>query len=134
MPLLNEIKAWADMSLTQVAPTSLIGKALAYVGKQWATLTVYCEDGRLDIDNNAVERAIRPFVIGRNNWIFADTVNGAKASANLYSLIETAKLNSLEPYRYLNHVFTELPKAQTLADIEQLLPWAVDPVYINGLK
>lgn len=134
VPLLNEIKAWADMSLTQVAPTSLIGKALAYVGKQWATLTVYCEDGRLDIDNNAVERAIRPFVIGRNNWIFADTVNGAKASANLYSLIETAKLNSLEPYRYLNHVFTELPKAQTLADIEQLLPWAVDPVYINGLK
>jgi transposase len=134
VPLLNEIKAWVDVSLTQVAPTSLIGKALGYVGKQWATLTVYCEDGRLDIDNNAVERAIRPFVIGRNNWIFADTVNGAKASANLYSLIETAKLNGLEPYRYLRHVFTELPRAQTLADIEQLLPWVVDPAYINGLK
>jgi len=133
VPLLNEIKAWADVMLTQVAPSSLIGKALAYLGKQWASLIVYCEDGRLEIDNNRIERAIRPFVIGRNNWIFSDTVNGAKASANLYSLIETAKLNGLEPYRYLRHIFVELPKAQTLADIERLLPWAVDQVYINGL-
>ncbi len=134
VPLLNEIKTWADVSLTQVVPSSLIGKALAYLTKHWDTLTAYCEDGRLAIDNNAVERAIRPFVIGRNNWLFADTVGGAKASANLYSLIETAKLNALEPYRYLWHIFTELPKAQTLADIEQLLPWAVDTTYINGLK
>ncbi|WP_348637041.1 transposase [Methylomonas sp. UP202] len=95
---------------------------MAYLGKQWASLTVYCEDGRLDIDNNATERAIRPFVIGRNNWIFSDTVGGAKASTNLYSLIETAKLNGLEPYRHLQPIFTEPPKAQTLADIEKLLP------------
>ena len=134
VPLLNEIKAWADVSLTQVAPSSLIGKALAYLTKHWASLIVYCEDGRLEIDNNRIERAIRPFVIGRNNWLFSDTVHGAKASANLYSLIETAKLNGLEPYRYLWHVFQELPKAQTLADIERLLPWAVEPPYINGLK
>lgn len=134
VPLLNELKAWVDVSLTQVAPTSLIGKALAYLTSHWASLTVYCEDGRLDIDNNAIERAIRPFVIGRNNWMFSDTVRGAKASANLYSLIETAKLNGLEPYRYLWHLFTELPKSQTLADIEQLLPWRLDQVYINGLS
>ena len=134
VPLLNEIKAWADVSLTQVAPSSLIGKALAYLTSHWAQLAVYCQDDRIDIDNNATERAIRPFVIGRNNWMFSDTVHGAKASANLYSLIETAKLNGLEPYRYLWHIFTELPKAQTLTDIEQLLPWAVDTVYINGLK
>ena len=68
-------------------------KALGYLGNQWSTLTVYCEDGRLEIDNNAIERAIRPFVIGRNNWMFSDTVKGAKASANLYSLIEISKLN-----------------------------------------
>lgn len=134
VPLLGEIKAWADISLTQVAPSSLIGKALAYLTKHWSTLIVYCEDGRLDIDNNRTERAIRPFVIGRNNWIFSDTVNGAKASANLYSLIETAKLNGLEPYRYLWHVFQELPKAQSLADIERLLPWTVDSAYVNKLS
>jgi len=132
VPILNDMKVWLDVSLTQVAPTSLTGKALAYLRNQWPTLIVYCEDGRLDIDNNAVERAIRPFVIGRNNWIFSDTVKGAQASANLYSLVETAKLNGLEPYRYLLHVFKELPAAQTLNDIEQLLPWRVDKDYING--
>lgn len=132
VPILNDMKVWLDISLTQVAPTSLTGKALAYLSNQWSTLIVYCEDGRLDIDNNAVERAIRPFVIGRNNWIFSDTVKGAKASANLYSLVETAKLNGLEPYRYLQHVFKELPAAQTLAEVEQLLPWNVDKDYINS--
>jgi transposase len=131
IPILNTLKDWLDTSLTQVPPTSLTGKALTYLRNQWPTLTVYCEDGRLDIDNNAIERAIRPFVIGRNNWIFSDTVKGANASANLYSLVETAKLNNLEPYRYLHHVFKELPKAQTLADIEQLLPWLVEKDVIN---
>lgn len=91
---------------------------------------VYCEDGRMAIDNNAIERAIRPFVIGRNNWLFLDTIKGAKANANLYSLIETAKLNGLKPYRYLQHVFKELPQVQTLAAIEQLLPWNVDKHHI----
>ena len=127
MPLLGEIKAWADITLPQVAPSSLIGKALAYLTKHWTSLIGYCEDGRLDIDNNAVERAIRPFVTGRNNWIFSDTVNGAKASGNLCSLIETTKLNGLESNRYLWHIFVELTKAQTLADIERLLPWVADP-------
>jgi len=132
MPILKAMKAWLDQALCQVTPTSLTGEALAYLSKQWPTLTVYCEDGRLDIDNNAVERAIRPFVIGRNNWLFADTVRGVKASANLYSLIETAKLNGLEPYRYLCRVFEELPKAQSLHDIEQLLPWEIDKASVNA--
>jgi len=131
MPLLDAIRAWLDTSLPQVPPTSLTGKALSYLDNHWDKLIRYCEDGRLDIDNNATERAIRPFVIGRRNWLFSDTVQGAKASANLYSLIETAKLNGLEPYRYLHHVFKELPKAQSLEDIEQLLPWQVDKEQIN---
>jgi transposase len=130
-PILNAMKEWLDTSLTQVTPSSLTGKALTYLSNQWPSLTVYCEDCRLDIDNNAIERAIRPFVIGRNNWMFSDTVKGVNASANLYSLVETAKLNGLEPYRYLHHVFNELPKAQTLADIERLLPWNVDKDAIN---
>jgi hypothetical protein len=132
VPILNDMKDWLDMSLTQAPPTRLTGKALGYLSNQWPTLTVYCEDGRLDIDNNAIERASRPFVIGCNNWLFSDTVKGAKASANLYSLIETAKLNSLKPYRYLQHVFNELPKAQTLTEMEQLLPWNVDKDAINS--
>lgn len=131
IPLLNEIREWLNTSLTQVPPTSLTGKALIYLDNQWDKLIRYCEDGRLDIDNNATERAIRPFVIGRNNWLFADTVAGAKASANLYSLIETVKAHGLEPDRYLRHIFKELPKAQTLEDIEQLLPWNVDKEQIN---
>ena len=117
--------------LTQVAPSSLTGTALAYLAKQWPTLTVYCEDGRLEIDNNSVERAIRPFVIGRNNWIFSDTVKGVQASANLYSLIETAKLNGLEPYHYLCRVLEELPTANLLTDIEQLLPWHINKAVNN---
>ena len=73
--------------------------------------------------NNRAENAIRPFAIGRKNWLFSNSVAGVKASANLYSLIETAKANGVEPYQYLRHVFTELPKVTTVEDIEQLLPW-----------
>jgi len=85
-------------------------------------LTRYLDDGRLEIDNNGAENAIRPFVLGRKNWLFSASVKGVKASANLYSLIETAKANGLEPYTYLRMVFTELPKAETVEAIEALLP------------
>jgi transposase len=83
-------------------------------------------DGRVPLDTNLVENAIRPFVLGRKNWLFADTARGAEASANLYSLIESAKANALEPTAYLRHVFTHLPAATTLAEIEPLLPHRVD--------
>jgi transposase len=86
----------------------------------------YIEDGRLRIDTNLVENAIRPFVLGRKAWLFADTVRGAQASANLYSVIETAKANGIEPYAYLRHIFTELPKASRLEEIEKLLPHRVE--------
>ena len=85
----------------------------------------------MSIDNNGVERAIRPFVTGRKNWLFSDTVQGAKASANLYSLIETAKANGIEPYRYLTQVFKELPAAQSLEDFEALLPGIIQPPQIT---
>ena len=87
----------------------------------------FCDDGRYGIDSNPIENAIRPFVAGRRNWLFADTVAGANASAWLYSLIETAKANGLGPYAYLRHVFTELPKAQSLGDVEALLPTRLEP-------
>lgn len=112
-------------SLTEVPPTSKTGKALIYLKNQWPSLLHYLEDGRLNIGNNPAENAIRPFVLGRKNWIFADTPAGAHASAALYSLIETAKANDLEPYQYLRHVFKEPPKAQSVSEIENLLPFNI---------
>ena len=83
-----------------------------------------CDDGHLEIGNNRGENAIRPFVVGRKNWLFSDMLKGAQWSANLYSLIETAKANGLEPTAYLRRVLTLLLAAMTVADIEALLPWA----------
>jgi transposase len=126
VPLLDEIRIWLDKSLPEIPPQSAVGKALHYLDGQWVKLSRYVEDGRIAIDNNAAERTIRPFVIGRNNWLFADTVNGAQSSARLYSLILTAKANGHEPYRYLCHVFKELPAAASVEDFEALLPFNID--------
>lgn len=122
VPVLDGLRKWLDQYLPVVVKQSALGKAMHYMDKQWPRLTVHTEDGRLNIDNNLCENAIRPFVIGRKNHLFSDTVSGAKASANLYSLIETAKANGIEPYAYLKQVFTELPKATTVEEIEALLP------------
>ena len=121
-PVFDELRAWLDEALPQVPPTSATGKALHYLHREWPKLIVYLEDGRLEIDNNGAENAIRPFVVGRKNWLFSASVKGVKASANLYSLIETAKANGLEPYAYLRNLFTELPKATTVEAIEALVP------------
>ncbi|RLA26573.1 MAG: IS66 family transposase [Gammaproteobacteria bacterium] len=125
-PILDEMKTWLENVLPQVPPSSVTGKALHYLHNEWDKLIRYLEDGRLEIDNNAAENAIRPFVVGRKNWLFSDSVKGVTASANLYSLIETAKANGLEPYAYLRYLFTELPKAQTVDAIEALLPGKLD--------
>ena len=94
---------------------------------QWPTLTTYLEDGRLEIDNNATERDIRPFVMGRRAWNFCDTPQGARASAVLYSIVSCAKANGLEPYRYLRELFEKLPTIgpEDTDAIEALLPWRV---------
>ena len=125
-PVLEQLRRWADDTRPRVAPKTPLGKALNYLHNHWDGLVRFLDDGRLEIDNNRAENAIRPFVVGRRNWLFSDTVHGATASANLYSLIETAKATHLEPYAYLRHVFTELPKAATAEDIEALMPWRVD--------
>ena len=126
---LTKFRAWLDKQ--SVPPKSLLGKAIHYAIAQWPRLTVYTEDGRLNIDNNGVENTIRPFAIGRKNWLFSDTQNGANASANLYSLIETAKANGLNEYAYLKYVFTELPKAEGAKAVTKLLPWNVDPADVD---
>ena len=121
-PIIDKLKRWLDETKPKVPPKTTLGKALHYLDHQWPRLVGYLEDGRYPIDNNVVENAIRPFAIGRKNWLFSASVKGAKASANLYSLIETAKANGLEPYAYLKHVFTQLPNAQSYDDVDQLLP------------
>lgn len=123
VPQLEKIRQWLDKTLHSTLPKGLLGRALSYLDKNWTKLTVYTQDGRLSIDNNGAENAIRPFVVGRKNWLFSASVQGAKASANLYSLIETAKGNGQEPYAYLRHLFAALPGAASSEDIDALLPW-----------
>lgn len=124
-PLLDKIEQWLQKSLTHVPPKTALGKALHYLHNQWPRLVRYVEDGRYPIDNNRAENAIRPFAIGRKNWMFSTSQAGAKASANLYSLVETAKANELNPYDYLKQVFQVLPGAESVEAIERLLPWQV---------
>lgn len=123
LPILEKIRVWLDKSIAHALPQSLLGKALYYLHEQWPKLVRYVDRGEYPIDNNAAENAIRPFVIGRKNWLFSTSPKGATASANIYSLIETAKANGLEPYAYLRKIFTELPQATNLEQIEALLPW-----------
>lgn len=127
VPIFNDIRNLLDSTLHTTTPSGLMGKALGYLHKQWSYLIGYVEDGNYLIDNNAAENAIRPFVIGRKNWLFANSVRGAKASANLYSIIETAKAHNLNPERYLTEVYRQLPNADTIKKIENLMPWNFRP-------
>ena len=124
-PIWDELRRWLDAHIGTVPPKSLTGKALSYLASEWPRLIRVLDDGRLEVDNNFCENAIRPFVMGRKAWLFSDTPRGAEASARLYGLIETAKANGLQPFEYLKRLFAELPKATTLAEIEALLPWNV---------
>ena len=121
-PILDAIKTWLDDKAPRVLPQSLLGKAIAYTLNLWPQLTVFLEDGHIPIDNNPAENAIRPFVVGRKNWLFSFSPSGARASAILYSLIESAKANGLEPRAYLAYLFERLPLAKTPEDIAALLP------------
>ena len=123
LPILTIFKQWLDEHSQKVPPKSPIGQAIQYTLNQWEKLSTYIKDPRLDIDNNRTERSIKPFVIGRKNWLFADQVEGANAAAIIYSLIETCKVHDIEPYAYLRYVLTHLPQMTTLEQIETLLPY-----------
>ena len=125
VPVIETLETWLNKALPRVAPKTKLGEALHYLNAQWPALIGYLNDGRYPIDNNAIENAIRPFALGRKNWLFSKSPAGARASANLYSLIETAKGHGIEPYAYLRHIFKELPLAETVDDIDALLPNAV---------
>lgn len=125
LPVLRDLKRWADKNSGKSPRDALISKALVYMNNQWPKLICYCEEGHLPISNILAENAIRPFVIGRKAWLFADTPKGAHASGIFYSLIETAKANEIEPYAYLRYIFKALPYADTVDKLEALLPWNV---------
>ena len=130
VPLLNELRQWLDKTIKRPMNSEKLKKAVTYLHNQWPKLIRYAENGAWPIDNNAAENAIRPMVVGRKNWLFAATEKGAKASANLYSLVETAKANNVEPSVYLKEVFTRLPAATCVEDIEALLPWNIAKVVV----
>lgn len=131
-PILNEFKRWLDIKVNEVPPKSLLGKAIGYSINQWHRLIVYVETSHVTPDNNMAENTIRPFTIGRKNWLFSGTPEGATASATMYSLIETAKANGLEPYWYLRFLFDNLPQAMTEDDYKALLPQYLEPSQLSG--
>ena len=133
-PILDRFKTWLEVRHPQVPPKSLLGKAIQYALNQWDKLVVYLEAGFLKPDNNVAENAIRPFVLGRKNWLFAGAPDGAEASATFFSLIETAKANGLEPYAYLRYLFEKLPLTQSEPDILELLPNRVDQLVIDTAR
>lgn len=123
-PLLEKFEQW--LINQNIPPKSALGKATGYCKNQWPKLIRYIESGELNIDNNRAERAVKPFVIGRKNWLFSNTANGAKASAMLYSIIETAKANDLIPFDYIAHCLERLSGDVDEKTIEAMLPWNVN--------
>ena len=126
-PILDDFSAWLHTQTSRVLRKSALGQAITYCCNQWESLQAFLKDGRLEIDNNRSERAIKPFVIGRKNWLFANTPRGAKASALIYSIVETAKANRLNPFVYLTYLFEKLPNLEDPHDereLDLLLPWS----------
>lgn len=130
-PILYQFHRWLEKRSDQVPPSTLLGKAVQYVLGQWPKLVRYLEQPYLAPDTNLIENAIRPFVLGRKNWLFSGSPRGAYASSTLYSLIETAKANSIEPYRYLRFLFEKIPIAESEEDLEKLLPHRIAAAQFN---
>jgi transposase len=124
-PIFAAFHKWVEDLLPATPPQSALGKALSYTHNQWQKLVLHLEHGDVPVHNNHVENIIRPFAQGRRVWLFANNPFGARASANLFSLVATARANGLEPAAYLNHLFEQLPAADTVEALEALLPWNV---------
>jgi len=131
LPILEKFKVWLDEASNKVLAGSYIGKAIKYNLSQWHKLIRYVENGHLGIDNNITERDIRPFTTGRKNWMFSKSVNGAQASATLYSIVMTCRANDINPYYYFMHLFKALPNRQKGDDDDfiDLMPWNVQLDY-----
>lgn len=133
-PLFAEIKALVENNLPKVLPKSPLGQAAHYLLNHWHALMRYLDDGRLEIDNNRSERAIKPFVIGRKNWLFHGNDIGAKAGGILFSLIETCKHHHIDPFSWLKYVLTHIRDAHTIEQLEPLLPYNINPKLLADLR
>jgi hypothetical protein len=123
-PLLEQMHTWLSATLRRLSAKSQLAAAINYALVRWTQLTRYCDDGRIEIDNNSAERAIRPLVLGRRNYLFAGSDAGGLRAANIYSLLGTALLNAMDPYLYLRHVLERIAD-HPINRIEELLPWNV---------
>ena len=126
-PLVDDFFVWAKDVYSKTANKSALGEALRYCINQEQYLRVFLTNGDVPMDNNAAERAIRPFTIGRKNWVMIDTIKGAEASAIIYSIVETAKANNLRTYDYLELLLTEIPNHmddKNFDYFENLMPWS----------
>jgi len=130
-PKLDTIKQWLDANVNKVLPKSPLGQAIAYCRNQWHKLTRYLDDGRLEIDNGLSERKIKPFVIGRKNWMFCNSVAGARAAEIIYSLIETCQMHGIEPYAWLRYVLAKLPSLSTEVQLQLCLPFNIDKYFLD---
>jgi transposase len=122
-PIMEEFKKWLDSKRGSVTPKSLGGKAISYTLNEWPYLTGYLDNGEVEISNILVENKIRPFALGRKNWLFSASVEGAKSTGILFSLIETAIANEINPFDYLRQVIEKVPHCKTVEDYEKLLPF-----------
>jgi transposase len=122
-PVLETFKAWVEDLLPGTPPKSALGQALAYTHNQWEKLTRHLEHPDVPAHNNYVEQQIKQFAVGRKAWLFNHDKVGAQASANLFSLVTTARVNDVEPFAYLSYLFEHLPAANTVEELEALLPW-----------
>ena len=123
-PLLEQLHAWLNQTLTQVSKKSALGGAILYALNRWQALVRYCDDGRIEIDNNAAERALRAVALGRKNYLFVGSDAGGERAAAIYSLVGSAKLNDLNPQAYLTHVLERIAD-HPINRVEELLPWNV---------
>jgi transposase len=120
-PIIDEMKAWLDKTVLEVTPKSLIGKAVGYALSRWKGLTAFLNDGRIELSNNLVENRFRKLALGRKNWMFTKTEEGAKNLAAVYSILGTCELNGINPFDYLGNLLEKLP-ARMSNDIDDLLP------------
>lgn len=124
-PILEKFKAWIDQILPATPPNSALGKALGYATRQWPKLVRHLDHPEIPVDNNYSEQQIKHFATGRKAWLFSYDAGSAQASANLFSLVTTCRVNDIEPYAYLNYLFEHLPAARTVEHVEALLPWSL---------
>ncbi len=125
-PVLDEFMVWLQDQRPKVRLKSAFGQAIAYCLNQWIKLEAFLQDGRLELDNNRAERSIKPFVLGRKNWLFSNTPRGARTSAAVYSIVKSAKENGLNPFHYLQYLFEKMPNLdiQDKDVLDELLPWS----------